>query len=62
MAENFGKEGCPQKDSAEHEEYAGVRRSFRQIWEERDNAQPEHTSQCITTVETAVYRTVRTVV
>ena len=54
MAENLEKEGCPQKDSAEHEEYAGVRRSFRQIWEERDNAQPEHTSQCITTVETAV--------
>lgn len=41
MAENLGKEGCPQKDSAEHEEYAGVRRSFRQIWEERGSAQPE---------------------
>ena len=41
MAENLAEEGCPQKDSAEHEEYAGARRSFRQIWEERDSAQPE---------------------
>lgn len=41
MAENLEKEGCPQKDSAEHKEYAGVHRSFRQIWEKRDSAQPE---------------------
>ena|GEM_PF-2977899 len=41
MAENLAEEGCPQKDSAEHEEYAGARRSFRQIGEERDSAQPE---------------------
>ena len=32
---------CPQRDSAEHEEYAGGHRSFRQIWKERDNAEPE---------------------
>ena len=41
MAENLKEKDCPQKDSAEHEEYAGVRRSFRQIWKERDSAQPE---------------------
>ena len=40
-AENLEEEGCPQKDSAEHEEYAGACRSFRQIWKERDSAQPE---------------------
>ena len=40
MAENLKEKDCPQKDSAEHEEYAGVRRSFRQIWKERDSAQP----------------------
>ena len=41
MAENLEEKGCPQKDSAEHEEYAGVPRSFRRIWKERDSAQPE---------------------
>ena len=41
MAENLKEKDCPQKDSVEHEEYAGVRRSFRQIWKERDSAQPE---------------------
>lgn len=40
-AENSGKRGCPQRDSAEHEGYAEVRRSFRSIWKERDSAQPE---------------------
>ena len=41
MAENLENEGCPQKNSAEHERYAGARRSFRRIWKERDSAQPE---------------------
>ena len=41
MAENLEEKGCPQKDSAEHEEYAGASRSFRQIWEERNRVQPE---------------------
>ena len=41
MAENLENEGCPQKDSAEHERYAGASRSFRRIWKERDSAQPE---------------------
>ena len=41
MAENLEEKGCPQTDSAEHEEYAGVPRSFRRIWKERDSAQPE---------------------
>ena len=40
MAENLNKD-CLQKDSAEHEEYARVSRSFSLIWEERDSAQPE---------------------
>ncbi|MGI6707431.1 MAG: group II intron reverse transcriptase/maturase [Clostridia bacterium] len=40
-AENSGNRGCPQRDSAEHEGYAEVRRSFRSIWKERDSAQPE---------------------
>jgi retron-type reverse transcriptase len=30
-----------QRDSAEHEGYAKVRRSFNSIWKERDSAQPE---------------------
>ena len=38
-AEN--KESCLQKDSAEHEGYVRARRSFNQIWKERDSAQPE---------------------
>lgn len=41
MAENIGNNGCPQRDSAEHEGYAEVRRSFKRIWKERDSAQPE---------------------
>ena len=40
-AENFKDEGCLQRDSAEREEYAGARRSFRRTWKERDSAQPE---------------------
>ena len=43
MAENIaGNNDCPQKDSAEHESYAGVSRSFNRIWKERDNAQAVH--------------------
>ena len=38
-AEN--KESCLQKDSAEHEGHVRARRSFNQIWKERDSAQPE---------------------
>jgi group II intron reverse transcriptase/maturase len=41
MAENIENNGCPQRDSAEHEGYAEVRRSFRSIWKERDSASPE---------------------
>ena len=41
MAENLEYKSCPQKDSAEHERYAGASRSFRRIWKERDSAQPE---------------------
>ena len=41
MAENLEKKGCPQKDSVEHEEYAGASRSFRRIWKERNRVQPE---------------------
>nr|MCR5022872.1 group II intron reverse transcriptase/maturase [Lachnospiraceae bacterium] len=41
MAENLENKSCPQKDSAEHEEYAGAPRSFRRIWKERNSAQPE---------------------
>ena len=40
-AENSGNRDYPQRDSAEHEGYAEVRRSFRSIWKERDSAQPE---------------------
>ena len=32
--------GCSQRDSAEHEGYAKVSRSFNRIWKERDSAQP----------------------
>ncbi len=39
--ENLENKGCPQRDSAEHKEYAGAQRSFRLIWKERDSAQPE---------------------
>ena len=38
-AEN--KDSCLQKDSAEHEGYVRARRSFNQIWRERDSAQPK---------------------
>ena len=41
MAENRKEKGCPQKDSAEHEEYVGASRSFRRIWEERNRVQSE---------------------
>ena len=40
-AENFKDEGCLHRDSAEREEYAGARRSFRRTWKERDSEQPE---------------------
>lgn len=40
-AENSKNRDCPQKDSAEHEGYAEVRRSFNSIWKEKDSAQPE---------------------
>ena len=40
-AENIDNNDCPQRDSAEHEGYAEVRRSFRSIWKERDSAEPE---------------------
>ncbi len=39
MTENTNS-GCPQRDSAEHEGYAEVSRSFDRIWKERDSAQP----------------------
>lgn len=35
------RESYLQRDSAEREEYAGARRSFRRIWKERDSAEPE---------------------
>ena len=35
------KSGCLQRDSAEHEGYAKVSRSFNRIWKERDSAQPK---------------------
>ena len=41
MAENLGRQGCPQKDSAEHERYAEASRSFMLIWKERNSVQPE---------------------
>lgn len=40
-AENIDNNDCSQRDSAEHEGYAKVRRSFNRIWKERDSAQPE---------------------
>ena len=40
-AEYVGNNGCLQRDSAEHEEYAGARRSFSLIWEEKNSAQPK---------------------
>ena len=41
MSTENRKESCLQRDSAEREEYAGARRSFRRIWKERDSAEPE---------------------
>ena len=41
MSTENKKESCQQRDSAEREEYAGARRSFRRIWKERDSAEPE---------------------
>ena len=40
-AENSENRDCPQRDSAEHEGYGEVLRSFRSIWKEKDSAQPE---------------------
>ena len=40
-AENSDNRDCPQRDSAEHEGYAEVRRSFHSIWKEKDSAQHE---------------------
>ena len=40
MTENR-KNGCLQRDSAEHEGYAKASRSFNRIWKERDSAQPK---------------------
>jgi|GEM_PF-4124657 len=37
-AEYLGNEGCPQRDSAEHEEYAGARSADRREPEETDGA------------------------
>ena len=37
-AEYHGNEGCPQRDSAEHEEYAGARSADRRETEETDGA------------------------
>ncbi len=39
MAENVENNGCPQRDSAEHEGHAEALRSFNRIWKERDSAQ-----------------------
>lgn len=39
IAEN--NDSCLRRDSAEHEEHAGARSSFRPIWKERDSAQPK---------------------
>ena len=41
MAENIGKNGCSERDSAEHKGYAKALRSFNRIWKERDSAQPK---------------------
>ena len=41
MTENIRNSGCSQRDSAEHEGYAKVSRSFNRIWKERDSAQPK---------------------
>ena len=41
MTENLENNGCPQRDSAEHEGYAEASRTFNRIWKERDSAQPK---------------------
>lgn len=41
MSAENKEESYLQRDSAEREEYAGARRSFRRIWKERDSAEPE---------------------
>ena len=41
MTENLENNGCPQRDSAEHEGYEEASRSFNRIWKERDSAQPK---------------------
>ena len=46
-AENTGNDGCPQKDSAEHEGYARAHRSFNRIWKERDSAEPDMLSDIL---------------
>ena len=38
-AENVGSNGYLQRDSAEHEAYAGAQRSFSLIWVEKNSAQ-----------------------
>ena len=40
-AENASKDGCSQRDSAEHKGYVRAHRSFNRIWKERDSAQPD---------------------
>ena len=40
-AENIIKDGCSQRDSAEHKGHVRAHRSFNRIWKERDSAQPE---------------------
>ena len=40
-AENVRKDGCSQRDSAEHKGYVRAHRSFNRIWKERDSAQSE---------------------
>ena len=40
MTENMNN-GCLQRDSAEHEGYVKVSRSFNRIWKERDSVQPK---------------------
>ena len=40
-AENIKKDGCSQRDSAEHKGYVRAHRSFNRIWKDRDSAQPD---------------------
>ena len=40
-AEYVRKDGCSQRDSAEHKGYVRAHRSFNRIWKERDSAQPD---------------------